>query len=159
MTAVSSQTDVGRLPGAGNDRWEEGMDAAEGVAGGAGSEPFGRNGSYGSSCGTWSHRCVRTGCERTTEAGAMTQHTVHRVSMQQVPQWCMAWPESTTIVLTHSYSTYVCQSCLTSSTLPYFFLNSLYFCSMNSWRPLIAVVHTFPWSFNASAHTWTYAHT
>ena len=52
MTAVSSQTDVGRLPGAGNDRWEEGMDAAEGVAGGAGSEPFGRNGSYGSSCGT-----------------------------------------------------------------------------------------------------------
>ena len=31
-------------------------------------------------------------------------HTVHRVSIQQVPQWCMAWPESTTIVLTHSYS-------------------------------------------------------
>lgn len=51
MTAVSSQIDVGRLPGAGNDLWVEGVDAAEGVVG-AGSEPFGRNGSYGSSCGT-----------------------------------------------------------------------------------------------------------
>ena len=59
MTAASSQTEVGRLPGAGNDAlWEEGVDGAEGVDG-TGSVPFGRNGSYGSSYGTKDHSRVQ----------------------------------------------------------------------------------------------------